>query len=521
MISYLQEMDAPKYHNGYDDALGMSSPPRDEKDDARDSVCSHVIEKELVPKENLPQQQPTGNADDDMTEDDEQTTNDTTTRAAFEEADTIVKRSSGETSIFGPYSETAEHNEPASSLRNSVPKRYASTTSSNKSGKMYDDEDDEVEEEDEEVVNQIVEEDTFIEDEIVEEAVQPSGDVDGTVTSSTSSKKRKRAVVRQEVVSIAVPPAPAEEDVANEETEDEGESTRSESPTPASLKANAKSSTLPKGATRIASKSALKPTPKKTSKPKAKSTKATKVKATPVPATTSASRKRPTASATPANTKLNVAFSNSTTQDRPGTMQQFLALGAKKVEKVTSKSDVLVVGNGAILKTPKLLLAVALNLPIVRDEWVTKCAKAGKFVDKEDCMPKNTSDVEWEGILGEQQCDRQELFSGKHLIVTPALKKSYGKMWEDIQVLADVIGFESVTSTSARNANLSRDTIVIGKETEDLDLISLIEEDVTCYSKDLLSSSILRGDLKGIDDFIVKIKPQPGKQAAKRRKSAP
>jgi len=202
-------------------------------------------------------------------------------------------------------------------------------------------------------------------------------------------------------------------------------------------------------------------------------------------------------------------------------MQQFLALGAKKVEKVTSKSDVLVVGNGAIMKTPKLLLAVALGQPIVRDEWVTECAKAGKFVDMDDYMPKNTTDIDWKDILGEDQCGRQDLFKGTHLLVTPALKKSYGKMWEDIQVLADVIGFESVTSTSARNANLSRDTIVIGKETEDLDLISLIEEDVTCYSKDLLSSSILKGNLDRNDEFIVKIKPQPGKQTAKRRRSAP
>lgn len=516
-----QEMDAPEYRNGYD-AVGTSSPPRDETNE-NDEVCGDVMEKELVPEENLPQHQPAGNGDD-VTEDDEPTIS---SRAALRQVDSIVKPA--ETSIFGPYPETVEHNEVEETTRvtKEPAKRYAST-SSHKLGKMYDDED---EEEDEEVIEQIAEKDALTDDDDddsrqagIENAniVHANGNEedpneemhvdqevsDGIVTSSTSSKKRKRSPVRQVAVSVAVPHVPEEEDETNEPSE--GESTRSDSPTPIAPKATSKSSILPK-TIKSASKSASKPTPKKNPKPKAKA------KATPL-STTPASRKRTTASATPANTKLNVVFSNSTTQDRPQIMQQFLALGARKAEKVTSKSDVLVVGNGSIMKTPKLLLAVALGKPVVRDEWVTECAKAGKLVDMDDYMPKDTTDIEWK--VDNQ--GRQDLFKGKHLLVTPALKKFYGlKMWEEIQLLADAVGFVSITSTSARNAKLSRETIIVGKETEDLDLISLIEDENICYSKDLLSSSILRGNLDGIEEFVIKVKPQPGKQAAKRRKSAP
>jgi len=204
-------------------------------------------------------------------------------------------------------------------------------------------------------------------------------------------------------------------------------------------------------------------------------------------------------------------------------MKQFSALGTRKVEEVNDKSDVLVVANGTPTKTLKLLMAVALGKPIVREQWVTECVKAGAFVDMDDYMPKNAFDIEWKDILGEHQTNRRDLFKGRHLMVTPALKKYYGsKMWEDVQALAEVVGFVSTTSSSARNVNsFPEDTIIIGRETEDLDLISLVEDNITCYSKDMLPSSILRGDLADIDKFIVKIKPQPGTQAAKRRKSAP
>lgn len=201
-------------------------------------------------------------------------------------------------------------------------------------------------------------------------------------------------------------------------------------------------------------------------------------------------------------------------------MKQFLELGVKKVEQVTSTCDILVVGNGAPAKTPKLLMAVALGKPIVRDEWVTASVHASEFVDQDLYLPMDAFDLKWKDIL---ESDRRQLFKGKDLLITPALRKEYrANMWEDIQTLAQVVGFGSTSSSSARSAFKAdkEKTVVLGKETEDFDLISLHDEGFACYSKDLLSMSILKGHLNDKDDFIITPKQLP-KKAVKRRKSAP
>jgi len=209
--------------------------------------------------------------------------------------------------------------------------------------------------------------------------------------------------------------------------------------------------------------------------------------------------------------------------EKTSVMKQFLKMGVEKVEKVTSKCDLLVVGNGEPAKTSKLLMAVALGKPVVRDEWVIACVRAKGFVDQDPYLPKDAFDLDWKDTLGS---DRKQLFKGKDLLITPALKKEYkGKMWEDIKVLAQAVGFSSTISSSARNAVKAEKadketTVILGKQTEDLDLISFNNEGFTCYSKDLLSMSILKGHLDDKENFIIEPK-QLSKQAAKRRKSAP
>lgn len=200
-------------------------------------------------------------------------------------------------------------------------------------------------------------------------------------------------------------------------------------------------------------------------------------------------------------------------------MKNFTALGPRKVEKVTEKScDVLVVGNGDLAKTAKLLLAVAWGKPVVRDEWVAECAKQGKVLDTSQYPAKKTWGIDLNATSGRDRC---RLFAGRSLYITPALKKEYGDGYQAIQQLAKVVGFTSVTSKPARGASIKDYTVVLAKETDDLDASTLLDLGYTCYCKDLLSFSILRGELDlEHDEFKIAERATAQKSKTKRRKSA-
>lgn len=227
-------------------------------------------------------------------------------------------------------------------------------------------------------------------------------------------------------------------------------------------------------------------------------------------ASSSASVGRP--SSTPFSGKgLRVIFSNSTIPQKPSIMKFFTSQGGKSIKNPTLEFDFLVIGNGELKKTSKLLMAIALGKHIATDAWIAQSAKAGKMLESSDFTPSDAEREDGWGItiadiMGK---DRRRLFDGKTILVTTALKKEYGAGYSDIEELAQTVGVKAVVKYT-RDAKAESDTIVLARERDDLDAVALMGQGTACYSRDLLSISIMRGTLDlECDEFRI-VPPSSG-----------
>lgn len=205
--------------------------------------------------------------------------------------------------------------------------------------------------------------------------------------------------------------------------------------------------------------------------------------------------------------KRRIAFSNSSSTTRPTVMTFFASCGMEEIDRVTPGGgwDVLVVGDGDVKKTSKLLLSLLLEKTITTDSWLSKSASVGKVLDPAAYTPPDL----------ELEIDRRQLFKGKTIFVTPSLKKDYGSSgFKEVQDLARLAGAEAMVSKTPRTPKDVEGMVVLGLGKDDLDSIGLMDKGVECYSRELLSTSILRGSLDlGDDEF--KLVRRPSQQARK------
>ncbi|KAF4544776.1 BRCT domain-containing protein [Lasiodiplodia theobromae] len=221
-----------------------------------------------------------------------------------------------------------------------------------------------------------------------------------------------------------------------------------------------------------------------------------------------------------------VAFSNTKVTEREGSLTFLRKSGVKIVEKVTEKGcDIVCIGsiNGTYVKSAKLLLGLALGKTIASDSWVLNSRKAGKLLDPSQYPPLNAPS-EWGWGDDETQAsnilnvDRSELFKGKCFFFTSATRKEYGSGFSDIEKIVQACGAK-VMAKSAREYKHGDNNIIVATD-HDLEAMSLTGADKDgeyrqCYSKELISMSVLRGslDLEN-EDFLI----QPSSSQSKKSK---
>lgn len=206
-----------------------------------------------------------------------------------------------------------------------------------------------------------------------------------------------------------------------------------------------------------------------------------------------------------------VAFSNSSVTDIISVKKFFSKKSLKQVDKLTNKNyDILVVGTGEMKKTSKLLKSLLLRKPIATEAWLLQSEKAGRLLDPSDFNPADL----------DADTPRDTLLSGKHVVITEQLKTEYGSGYREVAELAKLAGAESVTSKPTRGCKSEPDeSIVLGLEKEDLEARNFFEHGYICYTKDLLSTSILRGELRLDDDeFKMKMSSSQAKKARSKPK---
>lgn len=162
----------------------------------------------------------------------------------------------------------------------------------------------------------------------------------------------------------------------------------------------------------------------------------------------------------------------------------------------------------------KVFQAIALGIPIVTDKWLSDSAKADGFLDLSSYKPAVAQqEKEWGFSLEKVWGTAQTPFKGYCIYFTPTLRKTYTN-FREIERVCQTAGAE-VTTTKRHSKNNT--TIVLAAEEDDSDAARMIEEGETCYHKDLVTTSILRGELDlEVDEFKI-----GAKQAAPSRRKGP
>lgn len=150
---------------------------------------------------------------------------------------------------------------------------------------------------------------------------------------------------------------------------------------------------------------------------------------------------------------------------------------------------VCVVGKGVLGTTAKVVRSLALGKKVVTDQWLEDSMSQDQLLDLEPYIHDDLRDT--------ATINRSKLFAGKTLFFTSALKASYGERFEDVDQLATEAGATNVEFGTAKKAvgKSSASTIFLGLEGDDRDALILTEEGRTVYQKDLLTQSIIRGEL--------------------------
>jgi hypothetical protein len=172
------------------------------------------------------------------------------------------------------------------------------------------------------------------------------------------------------------------------------------------------------------------------------------------------------------------------------------------------------VKDGELKKTSKVLLAVAQGIPIVTDKWLLDSAKATHFLSVSAyklSAPKQ--EKQWKLKLDDIWGQPQTPFQGCTIHFTKSLKGSYHPFTE-IEAVCKAAGAKSITSL---RMNKTGDTIVLALEEDDAEAQKLVQDGVTCYHRDLITYSILRGSLDlESDEFRIAAAPKEKKRKGRK-----
>lgn len=220
---------------------------------------------------------------------------------------------------------------------------------------------------------------------------------------------------------------------------------------------------------------------------------------------------------TPGSTAMSgrapkLLFSHSKVNNNKGVMAWLRQQGATEIEEIPTKRShfICVVQSGTLATTAKILRTLAMGKAVVTDDWVTDSKAEGQLLEPDDYMH--------EDLEASIKADRGRLFKGHILFFTKKLVQSYGQSgWQSIQALCHEAGANLVdhgVAGSGRTTALLGKTIFFGNDADDTDVKTLaLEHDFTVYHKDLLTQSVLRGELDlESDEFVI----QPSTSVVKR-----
>ncbi|KAK5112085.1 hypothetical protein LTR85_011666 [Meristemomyces frigidus] len=213
--------------------------------------------------------------------------------------------------------------------------------------------------------------------------------------------------------------------------------------------------------------------------------------------------------------KVPKVLLSKTTLDR-GALAWLKKQGIHVVEDVPTKRShfVCVVPKGRLATTAKILRSLALGKLVVTEDWLIDSKAQGQLLEPDDYVHDTLKPTITH--------NRGDLLKGWVVYFTKKLAVDYGTTgWSSIKALANDAGARLVESGSAANGEKTArigPTIFFGSDGPDDDRTALLAAQTVVYHKEMLTQSILRGevDLES-DEFMFELPKSAAKTKGKKR----
>ena len=223
---------------------------------------------------------------------------------------------------------------------------------------------------------------------------------------------------------------------------------------------------------------------------------------------------------------MKVVFASSVSVDKSKVIIEFLSTHGIRQVKNVAEADILCVGKNTELKrTHNLISAVASGKRVITDNWVIDSAKQDELLDLKDYEAKDPRrEAEWGTTLSDAvERGRQgvKVLSDWTVCFTSNAKTKLGKGFSELKQICLLSGATSVqSSTPKKSPEKPISTLVIAAE-DDKELDTLYANGWQPYVKDIITYSILRGNLDvNSDEFSIRNKkstpPSTGRKKRKR-----
>ncbi|EXJ77248.1 hypothetical protein A1O3_10406 [Capronia epimyces CBS 606.96] len=197
-----------------------------------------------------------------------------------------------------------------------------------------------------------------------------------------------------------------------------------------------------------------------------------------------------------------VVFSNTNIQENKTIMRSFASLGGRVTTSI-NKATILVVGDGPLKKTGKLIMAVSIGLDVATEQWIVETVNKGQTQNIRQFLPKDPSrEQQWGFNLG-QAIDRGKrglthLLAGTTVFFTKQLKRELGSLDREISQIATILGAEAVKhrlpALKNKGQYKEKELLIIGAP-QDPQGAHAGRLGQKLFSKDILTMGALRGEI--------------------------
>ncbi|KAL9005601.1 MAG: hypothetical protein Q9188_001649 [Gyalolechia gomerana] len=215
-----------------------------------------------------------------------------------------------------------------------------------------------------------------------------------------------------------------------------------------------------------------------------------------------------------------VYYTSSTKVEESTVYTRFLRQHSIKPVKSVAECDIICTGKGELKRTSNLILAILMGKEVVTDQWVIQSAQKHKVLDTADFIPESPArEREWGTSLSAAiDRGRQGLkpLEGWTINFTPSIKKELGKSWSELKEVCLAAG-AAVQAMIPRKSPAETDSTVVIAASHEPDLSTLEERGWKVFTKDIITYSVLRGDIDTSSDEFLMRPTKKGKAAGKRK----